>query len=366
MNQQELQAKANELSFAMRAFPNVIKFVAFSMNILSGLAGLLIFLISPLFTKVSSKKAFGTWSKKYPLDQKRWLYISLQSQVADQSGFIEFNESDCLMFSGLYSAGGGDVDLRKAQTPDGRWWRKPSYYKNWYPQSTASTISRDMMMGVFWHIWINRDAQAAVKTFQYGYKNHWIMGEGDVARIYLTPGLQATLAQIILSIPSAKNRLSRLELIRCYILSKKPQVWPTGLSGYQLHLDLLHIALRGELLEHIDRSMVKSIEDAVQRERFNPMALVLYSKYIDGDYDVVSSILSKEQYWPSTRLPTSTDRSEQWLPQRAFYKADQSGSISSDWLPDPTPPPVVYSGGDFMFVWAFTRRWIDESNAGQV
>jgi hypothetical protein len=217
-----------------------------------------------------------------------------------------------------------------------------------------------MMMGVLWHIWTKQDHEAALKTFRYGYKNHWIMGEGDVARIYFTPGLQATLAEIILKIPAAKAELSRMELIRCWILSKKPQAWPTKLKGYQLHLDLLHIALRGEIQGNIDGSMLSSIEDARNRERLNVLALALYAKYVDGNVDAVADVLLNNQYWPASRLPTSADRFEPWLPQRAFYKED--GSLNSDFAPDLSPPPRVHSGGDLMFAWAFIKRWMETSS----
>ena len=364
LDKKELQKKADKLAFALRAFPTAIRVVAFTGNCISGLIGLFLFIFSRLKKKILPKKAFMSWTNGYVLDTRRSLYISMQNQIADHSGFIVFNEGDSLMFSGLYSAGGGRVNLKEAQDEQGRWWRRPLYYKNWYPSQSASTISRDMMLGVFWHIWARQDHEAALKTFRYGYKNHWIMGEGDVARIYLTPGLQATLAEIILKTPIARERLSRSELIRCWILSKKPQAWPTKLRGYQLHLDLLHIALRGELLGSIDRSMLSSIEDARDRERFNVMALALYAKYVDGDVDATADVLLNKQYWPDLRLPTSVDRYEHWLPQRAFYNED--GSLNSDFLPDSLPPPKIHSGGDLMFVWKFIKRWMDSSSINKV
>jgi len=364
MNEKELQQKANEVAFYLRAFPTAIKTIAFIVNIVSAIAGLIMYPFSFLKNRISPKKADGTWSAVYSLDSKRWKYMSLKGQVTDQYGFIEYHEADCLMFSGLYSAGGCTVDLKQAQDKEGRWYRKPLYYKNWYPAQTASTISRDMMLGVFWHIWNTKDITALLKTYRYGSKNHWIMGEGDIARIYLTPGLQATLAEMIIRMPYAYSQLSLLEKIHCFILSKKPQVWPTKLMGYQLHLDMLHAALRGLIIGYIDSSMKEAIEEAHEREFLNPLVGALYAKYVDGKYDPVISTLMSEKYWPENRLPTSVERSEQWLPQRSSFNSD--GSMNRDWLPDLTPPPKTHSGGDFIFVSKFISDWISDSRSGKV
>ncbi len=355
----DLESKAKEFSLALKAFPRLIKGIAIFSNITSTFLGLFYYIFSFLKEKNKQKYASFSFTTKYTVDDRRWKYITLGNQVQDSDGFIEFKEADCLMFSCLYAVGGAKVKIYRAQDSAGRWYRKPLSYKGWYPKETASTISRDMMMGVLWYLFMEQDTDALLATYRYGYKNHWIMGEGDVARIYFTPALQATLADIILSNPMASIRLSRLERIHCWFLSKKPQNWPTNLKGYQLHLNLLHVALRGLIHKHIDNAMLSVIENAAVSDPENPLAIALYAQYVDGDADFALKMLLNEELWPAQRLPTSADRKEQWLPQRSYRT--ESGTLNPDWLPSWAIPPHVHSGGDLMFVSKLILKWIDES-----
>jgi hypothetical protein len=260
--------------------------------------------------------------------EKTKLYLSLGKTVQDEAGFVMYEACDSLLFSGLYGAGGGVVDLRAARDESGMWHRRPLAYPECYGESSKSTISRDMMLGVLWYIWETQDLELAEELFAYGKTHEWIMGDGNLWRIYFTPGLQATLAELIY----------RLGGPDYYAYRAIPQSYSRNVD-YAAHLDVLHILLRGELTGKLEKSAKDVLEYNFKRESKNALFSYAWHRYSDGNQDDTYALLLNEAWWPSDRLPTSADRCEGWLLQR---------DEGEDWAP--CDDDKTHSGGDFLFV----------------
>jgi hypothetical protein len=262
------------------------------------------------------------------LRKKHNLYRSLMEKShTDKNGFIMYHECDSLLFSCLVNAAmNKHFNVEAAMDETGAWHRRPLDHGSCYPERSGSTISRDMLLGLMFYIWRQKRLDLATDLFDYGKKNSWIMGKGDIARIYMTPGLQSTLAEIIYRL-GGKNYFIRRNI---------PQLYGKT-NGYAAHLDVIHLRLREELL---DKPVGKKLFNYhADREQMNPLF-----QYLAGNFNKAYSILMSEKYWPSDRLPTSKDRQEEWLVQRDYSK-------ERDWISSPShDTKKEHSGGDFLFV----------------
>lgn len=267
--------------------------------------------------------------QRTPIIEKMKAYLALGSSVQDADGFIDFAHCDSLLFSGLYGVGGGAVRLEAARDSEGRWFRRSMNQPACYPAHSASTISRDMLLGALWWMWEYRRLDLAEDLFAYGESHDWIMGEGDISRIYFTPGLQATLAEMIYRM-GGKDRPAYRAIPQSYAKN----------TGFAAHLDALHILLRGELVGSIDAKALEVLKYNYDRASQNALLSYAWHRYSDGDQSETYSALLNEAWWPSDRLPTSADRCEGWITQR---------DPGADWQPCDSEAKT-HSGGDFLFV----------------
>lgn len=276
-----------------------------------------------------------------PLNDKLNKYLDLIKTKSDLDGFIEHDCCDSLLFTSLVGSVGHKVDIEAAIDEMGAWQRRPTH-SPCYPEGSKSSISRDMLLGLMWYIWRNNRLDLAEEMWAYGKKHSWIMGVGDPARIYLTPGLQATLAEIIFQLGGSNHWFSR----------NMPQVWTKGLDGYQLHLEALHILLRGELMGHVTSSMKESIDDMASRYIQNQLFTLAKARFSDDQYSasfngtLTAVGLQDVDLWPNDRLPTSLDRDSHWL----FEDNDLSKG---------TDPNKIHTGGDLVFCAGLLMNYSD-------
>ncbi len=260
--------------------------------------------------------------------EKVKLYLSLGQSIQDADGFIDYEHCDSLLFSGLYGVGGGSMNIAAARDPEGRWYRRSLNQPSCYPEGSKSSISRDMFMGLLWYMWEYRRLDLAEDLFAYGESHDWVMGEGDISRIYFTPGLQATLAEMITKM-GGKDRPAYRAIPQSY--SKN--------TGFASHLDALHILLRGELVGSIDAKALEILQYNYARVPQNALFSYALHRYSDGNQADTYTSLLNEAWWPADRLPTSQDRCEGWLTQR---------DPGADW--QPCDGDKTHSGGDLLFV----------------
>lgn len=256
-------------------------------------------------------------------------YRSHLQLMSDKHGFIETDKYDSLLFTGLCTVIPGlRINIRAARLADGSWVRRPSDYPSGFPEHTASTISRDMLLGVLYAAYYQRDRGLVDDLIRYAFYHGFVMGKGPLSRTLMSPGLLSTAAWISYRL-GGKSR---------WLLRHLPFVYPKGLTGFQAHLAVLHGLLR-RTLRTPDSTSTKAQEffvDQVSRQPNNPLFL-----YAAGFQALACAALQTENLWPADRLPTRGDRKEPWLLQR---------DEGPDWLPCKEDPDVTHSGADYLFV----------------
>lgn len=252
------------------------------------------------------------------LKLKRNLYLVLQKSIVTGNGWSRIDHCDGLLFNSLMGASGNDVKIEAAKDESGKWFRRPQ--KNCYSSNrTSSENSNDMRLGMFWYFLKHKRLDLAEALFQYGEENIWKMGEnrGKDFRHIMTPQMQATLADIIISLGGKTHREHKIpEFWMTYDLENIKKNIP--LRGFRAHLMVLHILLRGEVHGGITDHALLALKIFAKDQPHNPLFQTAYIKYTTGDYTEAIKLLLDNKYWPNDRLPTSADRCEQWIIQRDF------------------------------------------------
>ncbi len=256
---------------------------------------------------------------------KKWVEVH-----QDDNGFINTDESDSLLFSGLLNTATNDVVLAAAML-DGNWYRRPTQYPEPYKAGESkSTISRDMLLGLMIGAWFDRDDRDWVfKTItSKALRSFGIMGRGYPSRTFIG-SLVGTAAEAEYQCGGKNHRLLR----------KVPYYLPKNVVGFEAHLAVLHVYLR-EQLGLIDRDAAQQYYmHHAERQPLNPLFLALSGQFIAAE-----AILMDESLWPANRLPTTLDRREPWLLQRDF---------GNDWCPvllhGKGDQGHEHNGADFIF-----------------
>lgn len=261
------------------------------------------------------------------------LYLSLASQVQDNKyGWLTDTKCDGLLFNGLYSFSGGDVELYQARDNSGAWHRYPTLDCLESGES-KSAISRDMFLGLFFALWKSKDLKTLEQISEY-YKAHdGTMGADDgstegKSRVYMTPTLASTMYTLIYKLGGEDNDLR-----------KTPEVW-TKNKGFEAHLDVIHILLRGMAEGAISDFALSILKHHASRQLDNALYSAAYHKFKDGDQQKAVDILLRSDLFPQDRLPESKDRCINYL-----FMHDKK---DSDWLP--CKEKKTHSGTDFLFV----------------
>jgi hypothetical protein len=251
------------------------------------------------------------------------------AQLRDPNGFIDVEHCDSLLFSSLNAVGADiTIDIYSARNEQGQWFRRPLDYPECYASGfSKSSISRDMLLGLMWYLWSTRDLQGLQALYDYGEERNWIMGEGDSARINLRLGLQTTLEAAIRRLKG--DRLPLIELADPFLGS------PTG---YEAHLQVLHILLRGEIYGSLSQSTAGKLLEQHKRQPRNPLFAYASARYVTGDYALAERLLLGG-IWPLDRLATSEDYCSPWPIER---------DDGADWLP--CNQGKLHSNGDWLFV----------------
>ncbi len=256
-------------------------------------------------------------------------YLQFVRNSQDQWGFIDGQSGDSLLFTGLASVIPNlSVNLRAAMDPDtGRWARRPLSYGDCYPTVSKSQISRDMLLGVLYSAYYNKDLELSESVIKYAFKHFGVMGKGVISRTLISLPLLSTAAWISYKLGGPKRRLLR----------KIPYIGQNSLKGFEAHLQVLHTLLREDLgTPDSSKYRERYYLEHVGREPDN--ALFLYACGFTG---LAEAALDEEKHFPTDRAPNTKDRSEGYLWQR------DSGT---DWEPSDERPAIRHSGLDYLFV----------------
>ncbi len=270
------------------------------------------------------------------LQAKRALYLDLVKSEQGLAGFIDLEACDSVLYSGLLGAAGADVTLTAARDGSGTWTRNPT--RDCYTDGGSdSTFSRDMYMGLLWYAAETKNLALVQETYDYCNAHSTniglgcVFGKGSILdpKYIISPNLVATTAELLYRLGGEDHPIAR------NLYTKES----SGLSGFQAHLSVLHILLRGKLTGSIPQSSLDRLAEQIDRQPSNALFQLAYHKYHDGDQAAAIEGLSNEAWFPANRLPSSADRCEQYIFQRDF---------GADWMPCPEENKT-HSGTDFLF-----------------
>ena len=267
------------------------------------------------------------------LKAKADLYLNLVSSHQDSHGFIMAEECDSTFFSGLLSAAAPSlhVDLLAARGENNQYFRRST--QNCGPQfgNSRSTISRDQMLGVMWYMWRNKDLEAAESLLKQLRQDDYVLrGEGSPGELLFIPAYTNTLAQIVYRLGGPRYE-TELAL---------PAIISSG-KGFEAHLAVWHILLRGELLGSIPDYHFNVLRDLAAENAENPLFQAAYHRYLDGNYTSVLQLLLDNGEWPADHLPTSHNHCDQWPVQREYTEKDW-GSCDPEVEHSGAELPVIY------------------------
>lgn len=263
-------------------------------------------------------------------------YLMLSKKHTDEMGWVLDTKCDGLLFNSLYAVAGGQAKIEAAYDGKGKWFRH--HTKNCYPNSSASTISRDMFAGLYIWILVNKKSNLINEIIAHGESNinrlgGWVMGEGDQHRISIRGAGQANAYNIRYALTKVSHIKRKIKNI--YGRSEE----------YQAHLQVLDIYLRYLLTNKLSNYEFKTLKRHAQREPNNSLFNAVYGKFV-GDKDSAINTLLNESLFPANRLPSSDDRCEPYLWQRNQYR---NGQVNPDWLPCSEKGGDTHNGVDFLF-----------------
>ena len=286
---------------------------------------LLVLLICLFFLGCGPKKKEPDVGLVEGLKDQATLYKALIKQHEDGYGFILTSTCDSLLFSALANP---DVALSAAELAPGEWLRRPLGYKECHAEgSSASTISRDMLLGVMWRAWKQKDLELLERLYIYGERHAWVMGKGDATATFFSPIFVSTLAQLIYKLGGPDRAIRNLVW-----------TWNPDELGYKAHIQALHILIRREAYGQTSKLAEEALESMSLRNQSNAFYLAILQRYSDA-----ADILRK--LFPTDKLPSTSEWCEEWRWQR------EEGDKNLQPCPTKEGQEMSHSGGDFLFVY---------------
>lgn len=240
--------------------------------------------------------------------------VEIRAQLYESSIEDEWYDTahcDPLMFSGLLGAARpGTIDLTEAEVEPGVWLRKPLRYGECSPSAgtSRSTISRDGILGVYWWAWRERRVDVLERLMEsIRGNNYQLVGEGTIGELLLLPVHINTLAEMIHRLGGTLDVSAERNL--------RALAWfGSGGQGYERHIQIWHILLRGEVLGGLSSNELDRIVEHADAQQLNPLYAAAYGKWVDGDLTRAIGLL--HEIYPVDRLPTSADYCPDWPMQR--------------------------------------------------
>lgn len=195
----------------------------------------------------------------------------------DKYGWV-LGDCDAMLYMGLFGA----VTEEKATVFNaqsdivGKYFRRPGRECYAHDESKSSW-SRDQGLGFIWWCYRANNRKALNAHFRYGQENGWKMGDGAISRILYTPQFIGLFDQARFEVngnayPDWKKKIN-------------PYIFPSGLDGYQAHLQVLIIALIGEINGKIPNEAFKRLKEHHSRKPSNPLYACVLARFKGGNID---------------------------------------------------------------------------------
>lgn len=263
---------------------------------------------------------------------KKDIYCELSRKNLQEKTYLG-DKCDSLLFTSLYAAVCGEVDLSSWEDPSvpGKMYRNPE--RDCYPDESKSSISRDMLLGYMTYLWKQRDLTNAAEMISYGKSVTWVMGEYNdaegLSRVLMTPQLISLLTDI-------ESKLSTGAALR--LVGEDDAVLIN--TGFRAHLDVLRIVLSGSVRSGISEIERLILKGQSERVRENALFQAAYARYNGGDQTNAVLLLMDENRFPVGKLPDNhTNQCEGYVYQR---------DPGEDWAPCPDRELHQHDGVDFL------------------
>lgn len=261
---------------------------------------------------------------------KRALYFDLAQQLQDNRHGWFTDDCDSLLWNSLGVAAGLKLDIYAARDTDGQWFRTPG--QRCYEEGrSASTISKDMLLGLAWALFYNGDSGDFLNVLRYGRDRAFVMGEGPLSRTLMTPSLQAVYAEAAVAMGGQKFEPE----------FHYPQIYNAGNRGYQAHLQVLNILFRAKTVGGVSDEGLERLNDHAARNPTNALFVFGHDLYSGGDLSRAVNLLLDSPAFPAGRLPSSEDRCRGWLWEREMSNPSTEPCPEQD---------KQYHGVDLLFV----------------
>lgn len=271
----------------------------------------------------SKEKVKPTSNIDLALEEKAEVYCEMSRVLEDRHGFVG-RCGDQVLFNSLrlVSCPKITTNLFLAENPDkpGQWFRDGD--RSCHARGeTATQDSRDMLLGRMLYLWQLGDSEALAaveRIISYLKAHDWYLCEAKeplrTSRCKVNPGLKSTLYELVYQLGGENNPARQFE----------PIFGPV--KGYEAHLAVLHITLRGMMKGSITHFQKEALKYQKNRQPKNLLFKTAYAKFDDGRMDgIVRELKAMDHLFPNERLPTSKDRCEPYIWQR-----DSKGG---DWAP---------------------------------
>jgi hypothetical protein len=263
--------------------------------------------------------------------------------VADKMAFYRsqpqswvHSKCDGLLFTSLCKVAGGcagaDIFAAESKTEPGRWFRSPEQDCFDLGQS-RSDFSRDMLLGLLHYLWETKDRAALERLYAHGVASNFVMGRYDGTDMLVGRAQWISFASIVRAMIQKLGGSTGLDEPR---QGSDDAIF--ALPGFEGHIQVLRILLSGRVYNGVTITQTKILREQAQRQPRNALFQAAHAKYSDGDYSKAVAILQDSVLFPDGRLPTSSDRCEEYLWQR---------DDGADWLP--CDKGATHSGTDLIF-----------------
>lgn len=265
------------------------------------------------FAGVAAKAAFYCEQSRADYETKKWVV----------------EECDGLGFTSLYSLAcpANGVQLSLFEDATGKLYRSPD--RGCYPGKSKAELSKDHVLMRLVAA-VGQGDKAWPARFQDYVDAHSgvfcdaIDAETKISRCLISPFLYASLSK-------AAGRAS--------LLAESDDVWFEK-SGFEAHLQVLGIWLKGKLDGSIGDMDLDYLATYAQREPLNALYQAAAYRYGRATKEAVDNAFGTS-HWPDSRLPDSADHCSSYLFQRDMTSAQ-------DWQPC-ADSLQVWSGTDYAF-----------------
>lgn len=262
------------------------------------------------------------------IEQKASLYCELSKQQYTENKFV-VDECDSAGFTSLYSLGcsNNNVDLSVFSSESGEMFRNPN--KDCYPTRSKSGFSKDHVLMRLVAA-VGQGDKVWPKSFlEYVTSNNGFFCDGIDA--------QTKISRCLIS-PFLASYLSKASGGSSLLAESEDSLGER--YGFESHLHVLAIWLRGRVDGSIDDIDLGYLETYARREPLNALYQAAAYRYGKATKEEVINAFGSS-HWPNDRLPSSTEHCSGYLFQRDM-------SSAGDW--DPCPEAFqVYSGTDYSF-----------------